>query len=64
MVSKWVQDPRDPGTRDSGPPQSLEVGPETPLKFKIGTPSPFFDEFIFFGIFLAFFTYLFLRFFK
>ena len=59
MVSKWVQDPGTlgPGTRD--PPQSLEVGPETPLKFKIGTPSPFFDEFIFFGIFLRFF-YLFI----
>ena len=30
--------PRDPGPRD--PPQSLKVGPETPLKFKIGTPRP------------------------
>ena len=65
--------PRDPGpwypeTRD--PPQSLKVGPGTPLKFKSGIPgpptkfksgtcSPFFNEFIFFRIFLRFF-YLFI----
>ena len=30
--------PRDFGTRD--PPQSLEVGPGTPVKFKSGTPGP------------------------
>ena len=29
---------RGPGTPD--PPQSLKVGPETPLKFKNGTPGP------------------------
>ena len=44
--------PRDPGTRD--PPQSLKVGPGTPLKFKSGTPH-FFNEFIFFRIFLRLF---------
>ena len=55
--------PQDPGTRD--PPQSLKVGPGTPLKFKSGTPgppskfksgtpSPFFNEFIFFRIFNRF----------
>ena len=40
---KWDQDPRiqdlgtlGPGTRD--PPQSLKVGPGTPLKFKSETP--------------------------
>ena len=60
-----------PGTRN--PPQSLNVGPGTPLKFKSrtpgppskfkseilgppskfksGTPSPFFNKFIFFRIF-------------
>ena len=32
--------PRDPGTRDLGLPQSLKVGPGTPLKFKSGTPGP------------------------
>ena len=30
--------PQDPGNRD--PPQSLKVGPGTPLKFKSGTPGP------------------------
>ena len=30
--------PQDPGTRE--PPQSLRVGPGTPLKFKSGTPGP------------------------
>ena len=30
--------PQDPGTRD--PPQSLKVGPGTPLKCKSGTPGP------------------------
>ena len=30
--------PQDPGTWDPGPPQSLKVGPGTPLKFKSGTP--------------------------
>ena len=30
--------PQDPGTRD--PPQSLRVGPGTPLKCKSGTPGP------------------------
>ena len=67
--------PQDPGNRD--PPQSLKVGPGTPLKFKSGTPgppskfksatprplqsgtpSPFFNEFFFFRIFIRFF-YLF-----
>ena len=32
--------PQDPGTRDPGPPQSLKVGPGTPLKFKSGIPGP------------------------
>ena len=35
--------PRDLGILGSGtrdPPQSLKVGPETPLKFKSGTPGP------------------------
>ena len=52
-----------PGPRD--PPQSLKVGPGTPLKFKSGTPgppskfksgtpSPFFNEFILFRIFNRF----------
>ena len=52
-----------PGPRD--PPQSLKVGPGTPLKFKSGTPgppskfksgtpSPFFNEFILFRIFNVF----------
>ena len=61
MVKKWDQ---DSGNRD--PPQSLKVGPGTPLKFKSGTPgppskfksgtpSPFFNEFIFFRIFHRFF---------
>ena len=30
--------PQDAGTQDSGPPQSLKVGPGTPLKVKSGTP--------------------------
>ena len=30
--------PQDPGTWDPGPPQSLKVGPGTPLKFKSGIP--------------------------
>ena len=30
--------PRDPGTRDPDPPQSLKIGPGTPLNFKSGTP--------------------------
>ena len=30
--------PRDPGPQD--PPQSLKMGPETPLKFTCGTPGP------------------------
>ena len=58
----------EPRTRDR--PQSLKVGPGTPLKFtsgtpgpptkfKSGTPSPCFNEFIFFRIFLRFF-YLFI----
>ena len=40
-VVKVGQGPRNPGPRDSGtrdPPQSLKVGPGTPLKFKSGTP--------------------------
>ena len=32
--------PRDRGTRDRRPPQSLKVGPGTTLKFKNGTPGP------------------------
>ena len=35
--------PRDPGPPDAGtryPPQSLKMGPGTPLKFKRGTPGP------------------------
>ena len=35
MVQKWDQDPE---TRDS--PQSLNMGPGTPLKFKSGTQDP------------------------
>ena len=31
---------RDPRPQDPGPPQSLKVGPGTPLKFKSGTPGP------------------------
>ena len=34
----WDPVPRDPGTRE--PPQSLKVGPGTPLKFKSGTQDP------------------------
>ena len=30
-----------PGPRDP-PPQSLKVGPRTPLKFKNGTPGPLY----------------------
>ena len=30
--------PQDPGTRDPDPPQSLKIGPGTPLNFKSGTP--------------------------
>ena len=32
--------PRHPGAQDWNPPQSLKVGPGTPLKFKSGTPGP------------------------
>ena len=32
--------PQDAGTQDSGPPQSLKVGPGTPSKFKSGTRDP------------------------
>ena len=32
----WCKSDQDPMTRD--PPQSLKVGPKTPLKFKSGTP--------------------------
>ena len=32
--------PRDPGTWDPGPSQSLKVRPGSPLKFKSGTPGP------------------------
>ena len=45
-----------PETRD--PPQSLKVGFKNPLKFKSGTPSPFFNRFNFFRIFIRIF-YLF-----
>ena len=50
-------EPQDPGTWDS--PQSLKVGPGTALKFKSGTPSPFFNEFTFSRMFHLIFTYLF-----
>ena len=63
--------PRDPGTRDPGPASKFKSGTPgspskfnsgvlgPPTKFKSGTPSPFFNEFIFFRIFLRFF-YLFI----
>ena len=85
LSSKWRHGvkvepvPRDldtlgPGTRDH--PQSLKVGPGTPLKFKSGTagapskfksgtPSPFFNKLIksFFSEYLiAFFTHFILSF--
>ena len=58
--------PWDPGTRE--PPQSLKVGPGTPLKFKSetlgppskfksGTPSPFFNKFIFSEYFIVFLSF-------
>ena len=44
-----------------GQPSKFESGTlGPPTKFKIGTPSSLFNEFIFFRIFFAFFTYLFL----
>ena len=47
-----------------GPLQNLKVGPQgLPLKFKSGTPSPFFNEFIFFSeYFISFLLYYFLSF--
>ena len=59
--------PGVPGPRDT--PQSLKVGPGTPLKFKSETPgrpsrfkrrtpSPFFNEFIFFRIFHRFYIFV------
>ena len=62
--------PQDLGPQDPvAPPQSLKVGPRTPLelkrvtpgpssKFKSRTASPFFHEVIFFRMLHLFFTYL------
>ena len=61
----------DPGTRESGPLSKFKSGtpglsskfksgtPGSPTKFKSETPSSFFNEFIFFRIFLRFFTSIF-----
>ena len=57
---------RTPGPATSGPwdpgtPSKFKSGTqEPPTKFKSGTPSSCFNQFIFFRIFLCFFTYLFL----
>ena len=40
MVQKWNQDPKTRDLTTQDPPQGLEVGPGTPLKFKSGTPGP------------------------
>ena len=40
MVQKCDQDPGTLGPTTRNPPQSLKVGPGTPLKFKSGTPGP------------------------
>ena len=57
ILTVWCKSgTRTTGAEILGPwdPQSLKVGPVTPLKFKSRTPSPFFNEFIFFRIFYIF----------